>query len=135
MAEPGNLSAEIKKLRDCLQEVDFLYHLKMQEMDLLLGAMKKRRYPANFEVIKQGDKGDAFYMVSSGKLSVWVKKGFRSERVAFMGPGQFFGEGALVADRPRSATVKTEQESELYILHKDSFNKVLMSNPGIAASI
>ena len=138
MPEPKplpNVAAEVRRLRDCLQEVDFLYHLNFNELDMLLAAIKKRHYPKGYSVIKQGEKGDAFYMVSSGKLSVWVKKGFNNERVAFIGAGQFFGEGALVNNQPRSATVNTEEDTELYILHKDAFTKILMANPSIAADI
>ncbi len=122
---------EVRKLRDCLQEVDFLYQLKLEELDKLMAAMKKRRYPAGHDVIRQGERGDAFYLIASGRLSVWVK----GKQVATRYPGEFFGEGALVNDAPRSATVRTEAETELYILHKDEFNKILMANPGIAASI
>jgi CRP-like cAMP-binding protein len=128
---PRDPKTEIRKLRACLQSVDFLYHLKLDELDLLMGAMKVRKYPAGFTVITQGDKGDAFYLISSGKVSVWNKK----DQLSTLYPGSFFGESALVNDIPRSATVKTDTEAELYILYKDDFNRILMHNPAIAAAI
>ncbi len=122
---------EVRKLRDCLHGVDFLYSLKLEELDKLMGAMRKRRYPAGHEVIRQGEKGDAFYLISSGKVSVWV----HGKQVKTLYPEEYFGESALVTNSPRSATVKTEAETQLYILYQDDFNRILMTNPAIAATI
>ncbi|HTB23159.1 MAG TPA: cyclic nucleotide-binding domain-containing protein [bacterium] len=121
----------VRKLRDCLQGVDFLYQLKVDELDKLMGAMKKRRYPAGFTVIKQGDIGDAFYMIASGKVSVAVK----GKQVKILQADEYFGESALVTEAPRNATVTTETETELYILYKKDFKNILMQNPSIAAAI
>ena len=122
---------EVRKLRDCLRGVQFLYELKIDELDKLMGALKRRRYVAGATVIKQGDPGDAFYLVASGKVSVWVKE----KQVKVILPDQYFGESALVTEAPRSATIKTEEATELYVLYKEDFTKILMANPGIAASI
>jgi CRP-like cAMP-binding protein len=130
-APNSDFQTQIRKLRDCLQSVDFLYQLKVDELDHLMGALKKRRCTANYTVIKQGDPGDAFYMISSGKVEVTAG----GKVIATRGPGEFFGEGALLHDSPRGATVRTVEETELYVLYKADFNKILMANPGIAASI
>ena len=122
---------EVRKLRDCLRGVQFLYELKIDELDKLMGALKRRRYVAGATVIKQGDPGDAFYLVASGKVSVWVKE----KQVKVILPDQYFGESALVTEAPRSATIKTEEATELYVLYKEDFKNILMANPAIAASI
>ena len=132
---PPESPEEIRKLRSTLQGVDFLFHLKVYEMDLLLSVMKKRSVPAGQVVIKQGDPGDAFYIVASGKLSIWVKKGFKNVQIDTRWPEQFFGEMALVSHEPRMATVKAEEPSELYVLTKHEFDSVLMRNPGISKAI
>ena len=122
---------EVRKLRDCLRGVEFLYELKIDELDKLMGALKRRRCAAGTVVIKQGDKGDAFYLIASGKVSVWIKE----KRIKTLGPDQYFGESALVTEALRSATVKVEEAAELYVLYKEDFKKILMANPAIAASI
>jgi putative ABC transport system ATP-binding protein len=147
----ADFKEELKKLRECLSDVQFLEHLKLPELDKLLAVMKKQRFRANQVIITQGEKGDAFYMIGEGKCSVWQKKSGVSlaklaslkmdeafgnmEKVATLYPGSFFGEGALVTSKPRSATVKAETDVELYILHRDAFNQTLMANPGIAGKI
>ena len=122
---------QVRKLRDCLQKVDFLYQLKVDELDKLMGSLKKRRFPTGAVIINQGDKGDAFFMISSGRVGVYDK----DKKVTARRAGEFFGESALVTDSPRSATVKAEEETEVYILYKDDFNKILMANPTIASAI
>ena len=130
-AAKPDFQTQIRKLRDCLQSVDFLYQLKVDELDHLMGALKKRHCDKGYTVIKQGDPGDAFYMISSGKVEVSVS----GKVIATRGIGEYFGEGALLSDGPRGATVKTLEESELYVLYKKDFNEILMHNPGIASSI
>jgi hypothetical protein len=89
------------------------------------------RVPAGNVIIKQGDPGDAFYMISTGKVEVWDKEKKLTDRK----PGEYFGESALVNDHPRAATVKAVAATELYVLYKEDFKKILMANPGIAESI
>jgi CRP-like cAMP-binding protein len=142
---------ELRKVRECLQDVHFLEHLKMPELDKLLAVMKKRRYKANSVIINQGEKGECFFLIGDGKCSVWSKKGKISfaklasldpaqafgemEKVATLYPGSFFGEMALVNNQPRSATVKAETDCEVYILDRNDFNQILMANPSIASKI
>jgi len=137
MVDPSSeIKSNLRKLRDCLQGVDFMRHLKLDEMDKLLEAMKKRSFAAGDVIIKQGDKGDAFFIIAAGRCTVWIKKGFANPTLAdTLYPDQFFGEGALATDAPRSATVKAEVLTECFILHKDDFNQILMKNPSIATAI
>ena len=128
---PQDDRTPIRKLRDCLASVDFLRQLKLDELDKLMGALKKRNCPAGNVIIKLGDPGDAFYMVSTGKVEVSDKTKVLAERHA----GEYFGESALVTDHPRAATVKALVDTELYVLYKEDFKKILMANPGIAESI
>lgn len=137
---PDDLSAAnaaaVKMLSATLRGVDFLNNLKVNEVDRLISVMSKRKYPAGATVIKQGDSGNEFFIVASGKLSVWVKKVFKNPvQIATQLPGKYFGEMALVSNHPRMATIKTEMPTELYVLKKEDFDRILMSNPAIAASI
>ena len=70
-------------------------------------------------------------MILSGQVSIWVK----GKHVADRKVGEYFGESALVNDEPRSATVRAEGPTELYVLYKADFKRILMANPGIAMGI
>jgi CRP-like cAMP-binding protein len=127
--------AEMRRLQECLQATDFLHRLKLPELEKLMSAMKKIHYPAGYVVFRQGDPGDTFYLVSQGRLSLWVRKMLSEKKVADLHPMDYFGEAALLSSSPRSATVKAETDCDLFVLKKDDFQSTLMANPGIAQAI
>src|SRR5579883_2482878 len=64
-------------------------------------------YEAGEEIIREGEPGDAFYLVRTGRVAVVGRKGDGTEyTIANLGPGSPFGEQALLTDEPRSATVR-----------------------------
>ena len=123
------------RLRHVLQNTYFFQSLKMNELDELIGHLRMIRVQKGYEIIKQGDPGDAFYLIASGKVSVWIKKGFKRSKVAELVSDDFFGEMALISNEPRSATIVAEDVTELFILQKYDFDKILMKNPAIAQEL
>ena len=119
------------RLRSVLQNTYFFQALQLNELDELIGHLRMVRVQKGYEIVKQGDPGDAFYLIAAGKVSVWMKKGFRKSKVADLGPDEFFGEMALLSNEPRNATVVAEEVAELFILQKYDFEKILMKNPVI----
>ena len=119
-------------LRHVLQNTYFFQSLKMSELDELIGHLRMIRVQKGFEIIKQGDPGDAFYLIASGAVSVYKKKALGKSRVAGLGPDQFFGEMALMSNEPRNATVVADDVTELFVLQRYDFEKILMKNPLIA---
>jgi len=127
--------SETRKLYDCLQGLHFLHRLKVEELEKLLAVMKKRAVPAGATVYRQGDKADAFFLVSSGSLAVWHRSGFRSLKVAELGPEQYFGDNSLLSESKHASSVVAQTHCELYVLYKDDFERILMANHEIAAAI
>jgi len=81
-------------------------------------------------VCRKGDAGDALYFVSNGSLDVDV-----GETPVQLGSGDFFGEKALLAEMPRTATVRSIGFSELLILKRDDFLPFLEANPDLKERI
>lgn len=128
-------SAIFKHLRRVLQQTYFLQSMTLRELDTLMSSLKPMRVFKGFEVIKQGDPGDAFYLIASGRVSVYVNKGEVRVKVAELGADNYFGEMALISNEPRAATVMAEGLTELFMLQKSDFERLLMKNPNIAAKI
>jgi MFS family permease len=81
------------------------------------------------EVIHQGDPGDCVYIVASGELAVDVD----GRPGAHLGPGEVFGEIALMRDVPRTASVRAVTHSKLFTLGRDEFLAAVTGHPTSAA--
>ncbi len=73
--------------------------------------------PAGEEVIVQGEVGDRFYVIEQGEVEVFENGVFRRKE----GPGESFGEIALLHDVPRTATVRTTEPTKLLVLEREQF--------------
>ncbi len=92
-----------------------------------------RTYPKNTVIINEGDQANAMYLVVTGKVRVYVSDESGKEFILnTMGPGDYFGELALLDDEVRSASVITTEKSTFSIIYKDDFSKVILSHPNIA---
>lgn len=80
-------------------------------------------------VVKEGEHGDRFYVIQNGRCQV-TRRGDRgsTQTLATLGPGQFFGEEALIGDTVRNATVTMASDGILMSLGKDDF-KTLLEEP------
>ena len=75
--------------------------VKPSVLNNLAHQLKKVNYSMGDTIIKQGDVGDLFYMIDYGSVAVHVRKGAKTQTVADLKPGQFFGELALLNNEPR----------------------------------
>jgi putative ABC transport system ATP-binding protein len=93
--------------------------------------MVREQYAAGAVIIRQGDEGDKFYLIHQGTVDVMREDGTTRHLVNTQGPGEFFGERALLTGEPRSATVQARGEVELYTLGKDDFQAALHTSPSL----
>jgi len=84
-------------------------------------------------VIREGERGDRFFMIARGKVAVTL--GEASAPLAVLSDGDFFGEMALLSDAPRIATVRTLQPCTFLVLEKQHFQAMLQVNPEIRAAV
>lgn len=95
-------------------------------------------YPANYVIFKENDEGDALYIIKKGKVQIYhqpKEEGDLSQNIAEIVTGGFFGEMALVSNLSRNASARTLEESEIFILSKDDFKKLLDTNTILAEQI
>ena len=85
-------------------------------------------HPAGAVIIKQGDVGDKFYIIRSGHVEVEKETEGKTEILTTLGPGDFFGELALLRKTRRAATIKAIEKVELLTLSKEIFTEVVESS-------
>lgn len=91
--------------------------LPVPTIEHLASRLRRRRLEAGATVFEQGDPGDAFYVVAEGRADV-VGDGMV---VRTLGPGDGFGEIALLRDVPRTATVRAGTDLAVFELGRDTF--------------
>lgn len=125
-------SSELGVLAGMMHKVDFFSPLTVGQLEKVLPAVLLYEYGAGETVFKQGQAGDAFYIVYDGKVAVSISSGFlglSSKTVATLDKGAFFGEIALISSEPRTATVRCAERTRLFTLVASDFKFVLAENP------
>jgi len=98
-------------------------------VEQLARALEPENAAAGAAIVRQGDAGDRVYLIVAGELEVAVdgRPGTR------LGPGDLFGEIALLRDVPRTATVRAVTDGELLTLGRDDFLSAVTGHPTSAA--
>ena len=84
-------------------------------------------YPAGWTVFRQGDPADSAFFIRSGEVEVIDEDS--GSILRSLGQGDYFGEIALIADAPRSATIRTVSQVELAVLGKRNFLNMMRLIP------
>jgi CRP/FNR family cyclic AMP-dependent transcriptional regulator len=121
--------------RELLRTVPVFAELADTDIDALARLCTKRRYPKDTVVFFENEDGEFFFMILEGRIKVTILGDDGREIIlSVLGPGDFFGEMALLDNEPRSATAIAAEESELLSLHRTDFQTVLSDNRNILGS-
>jgi cGMP-dependent protein kinase len=104
-----------------------LKELTAQQKEDMINAMIEVTCKAGDLVIKQGEDGDHFYLVDSGKFEVYLKQSGEKALRSY-DPGDSFGELALLYNSARAATVKCVEDGVLWALERKAFRYVMVSD-------
>ena len=95
-----------------------------------------RSYAKGTLVMCEGDHSDSLYIVLSGKVKVFLSDEEGKEvTLNTQGPGEYFGELAMLDEAPRSASVVTVEDTKLAVVSKAAFDECLEKNPKIALTL
>ena len=124
--------AALRERARVLMRVPFLVGLSGPAYMAIASHLVDERVDAGSVVVTIGEPGDRFYLVRSGRLEAIGADG---AVLSTMGPGQGFGELALLDRRPRGATVRATEDSELWSLDRGHFERWIRDRYEIAARI
>ena len=98
------------------------------------GVLERRFVAKGTLIIREGDTGNSAFLVQSGKVKVHVAHEEKQIVLAELGPGQIFGEMALVFDEKRSATVEAVEDSTVIVITRQTLeDKLRKTDPTIRA--
>jgi CRP/FNR family cyclic AMP-dependent transcriptional regulator len=119
------------KVQDFMRAVPLFAGLLPSELDRVALVMNPIHVSAGDVVCAEGEPGHEFYVIADGEAE--IERG--GHTVAKLGPGDHFGELAVLDRGPRSATVRALTDARLYVLHEQSFTAVLNEVPALAQKL
>jgi CRP/FNR family transcriptional regulator/CRP/FNR family cyclic AMP-dependent transcriptional regulator len=131
----GVLEAWMSKVT-MLQKVSFFSRLTSPELEALALSLGKRTFGKGTIIFHKGSPGRSLYIIESGRVRIFLLSDSGQEiSVNVYGPGDVFGELALLDGLPRSAGAVVMERTVVYTLHRDDFVRLLDHSPRVAKSI
>ncbi len=116
---------------DVLQNVWLFSACTSKELGRIASLVDEAEVPKGATLTKEGAVGREFFAVADGKATAKL----RGKKIASYGPGDFFGEMALIDQGPRSATITSDTPMKLYVLDSRSFSTLIDRHPAVARKI
>ena len=105
--------------------------LSDEEFAEVVELLETRSFEPGAIVVEEGGPGDSMYVVARGFLDVAMGKGDKELHLAVLGPGDFFGESALLSGKSRTATIRAKSPAECLMLTAESYSVVVNKHPRI----
>jgi diguanylate cyclase (GGDEF)-like protein len=119
-------------VKELLARVPLFHQLAEEDLDRLAQATQRVSFAAGETVVEIGDPGRSLYVIVDGTVRVLYPARSSDFELARLGPGDFFGEMALLNDRPRSATVKAVDRVVALVVDKDDFRGLIVDSTTFA---
>jgi CRP-like cAMP-binding protein len=126
----------VASVEHAFERLDLVRDLDTHDCAALREALARREYGPGETVFRQGEEGDALYVIARGSASVWLRDHEMSERrLMTFSQGTFFGEMALLDRERRSATVIADDHLVCFVLDRRSFERLAQSHPRAVLAI
>ncbi|MBK8985570.1 MAG: cyclic nucleotide-binding domain-containing protein [Chloroflexi bacterium] len=113
------------RARRLLQQMPLFNSLSPQQLAVIDARLQPRQVTAGEVIVRQGQARSHLFIVADGRLDVLQAGAAGEQVVGHLGPGEHFGEYALFADVPYTATLRAALDSELYLLDEPTFDRLV----------
>ena len=119
-----------------LKRVPLFQNLTSDHLQKVVAIGKERALKPNEVVFREGEVGNEFYVILSGKVRISKNvPGVGEEALAILEPGSYFGEMALIDETPRSADAITNTSCTLWVIQKEDLEELMFLHKDIAYEI
>jgi len=119
-------------IADLIARVPIFHELPVEDIERIASATRRVSFDRGEIIVEIGDPGRSLYIIAEGIVQVLYPARSADFELARLTEGDFFGEMALLNDKPRSATVRTVEPVEALILDKDDFRNIIRQSPDVA---
>ena len=120
---------------DLLARVPLFQELDASDIEKIASVLRSESFRSGDEIVRIGDVGHTLYVVMEGIVAVVYPSRSSDVELARLGPGEFFGEMAILNSKPRSATVRALEEVKVLALDKEDFTNIVMESPEVALRV
>jgi CRP-like cAMP-binding protein len=119
-----------------LRRVELFSSLKDRALARVAAIAHEESYPTGTNIFQHGDVGDKVYLILEGKVRIARQvPGVGEEALAVLGPGQVFGEMALLDESPRSADALSHEGCRLLAIAKEDLDDLLFQDKDLAYEV
>ena len=128
---------ELSTIVKILKQIPLLAELNEADHHEIIKRITLEYFPKKYVVFNEGDSGDAFYIIKKGVVRIFHPHESLEDdvEVSILGDNDFFGEMALISEKPRNASAQTLEETEVFKLTKEDFINLVSNNPDMASRI
>jgi putative peptide zinc metalloprotease protein len=112
-------------LSHMLRRMPLFAELDGQQIQHVVARLQEEVYDAGELIIREGEIGETFYVIESGRVQVFSVTDGREQVIAERGPGEYVGEIALLLRIPRTAAVRTLLPTRVWTLHREEFDQLV----------
>ncbi|MBN1483797.1 MAG: cyclic nucleotide-binding domain-containing protein [Chloroflexia bacterium] len=123
---------------ELLKQVTMFSLMPADVLERVIDLLQLQHLPAGQVLFELGDPGDEMYIIQDGYISIYMPSSDKPDEVRpirIFGPGEFFGEMALIDQQPRSASARAREDSTVIVLKGDDFRRMLLEQPDFVLSV
>jgi len=132
-SKPNPATINNLTLRNLLRRISYFEQCSDIEILQLIEYGYRQIYPAEQIVCEEGEPGDSFYIILKGSVEIFSRR--VEQYIATLNEGEFFGEMSLLMGIPRSATVRTREDSVLFVIERSDLQRLLGNHRELADQI
>lgn len=126
-------SLENQSLRDLLRQINYFQNCTPRQIRELIEQGYRQILPPEQIICREGDPGNSFYVILSGSVEIYSEK--LGKHIVNRHAGEFIGEMALLMGIPRSASIRTNEQTTLFVVDHTNLQRLLLNHPQLADQI
>lgn len=126
-------SSGTQSLGKLLRQISFFQNCTPRQIRELIEQGYRQILPPAQVICREGDPGNSFYVILSGSVEIYSEK--LNKHIVNRHAGEFIGEMALLMGIPRSASIRTNEQTTLFVVDHTNLQKLLSNHPQLADQI